>query len=341
MKKKVSWGVLSTAKIGTAQVLPAMQQGQISQVRGIASRSLESARKAADGLGIEKAYGSYEELLADPDIEAVYNPLPNHLHKEWTIRAMRAGKHVLCEKPLALSIADIRELIAVQKECSVVAGEAFMVHTHPQYAKARQIIESGELGEVRAFQAVFSYHNVDPNNIRNVPEFGGGGLWDIGCYPIHTSRMLLNAEPDSVQASISWDKKFGVDVAASAIMEFGEVQASFVVSTQMVNRQSILVAGTKASLEIEIPFNAPTALSARIFVSKGDIYRREIQTVTLPVCNQYTIQGDEFSKAILEGGTAPVPFEDSLKNTAVILAAFRSAEEKRPVDPRELLESKN
>lgn len=334
---KLSWGILSTANIATEQVIPAMQAGEYSKIKGIASRNLESARQAAMRLDIEKFYASYEDLLADPDIQAIYNPLPNHLHKEWSIKALRAGKHLLCEKPLALTIEDVKELIAVQKETGLVAGEAFMVASHPQYTKAKEIMDSGELGEIRAYQCVFTYHNTNPQDIRNKPEYGGGGLWDIGCYPVYTSRRLLGREPEWVIAKIDWDPDFGVDRSASVIMDYDGIQASFFVSTQAVNRQSILISGTKASLEIEIPFNAPSKLASRIFISKGDLYRREVQTMVIPSCNQYTLQGDAFSKAVLKGAEAPVPFEDSLKNTAVILSAFESDREGRPVKPADLL----
>src|ERR1700732_4675515 len=195
MSEKVRWGILGAAKIGTQKVIPAMQRGAHAEVAGIASRDLDKARKAAADLKIPKAYGSYEELLADPEIDAIYNPLPNHLHVPWSIRAAEAGKHVLCEKPIALSVEEARELIRARDAHRVKIGEAFMARTHPQWLRVKELTDSGAVGELRTISGFFSYFNRDPQNIRNRPEMGGGAVMDIGCYPITLSRMIVGREP--------------------------------------------------------------------------------------------------------------------------------------------------
>jgi predicted dehydrogenase len=321
MPKKVKWGVLSTAKIGTVKVIPAMQQSEWSEVTAIASRSLEKAKQAASSLGIPKAYGSYEELLSDPEIEAIYNPLPNHLHVPWSIRAAEAGKHVLCEKPISLTVAECRELIAARDQTGVKIEEAFMVRSHPQWIRARALAKSGEIGDLRAMLTAFSYNNRDPQNIRNIPEYGGGALMDIGCYPIQFSRFIFGPEPTRVLGLLERDPEMGTDRLTSAILEFPTGQSVFTCSTQMVPYQRTQILGTLGRIEIEIPVNAPPDRAQRIFVDVG-----EIRTEEFPICNQYTLQGDEFSRAIREGGEVPTPLEDALRNMAVIEALFRSAQ---------------
>jgi predicted dehydrogenase len=316
--KKVRWGVLGVANIAVRKVIPAMQRGELSQVFAIASRNREKAQEAAAALGIDRAYGSYDELLADPEVEAIYNPLPNHLHVPWSARAAEAGKHVLCEKPIALNAAEARTLIDVRDRTGVRIGEAFMVRTHPQWLRAREVARSGEIGELRAFMCEFSYFNRDPANVRNVLEWGGGGLYDIGCYPINTSRFIFGEEPRRAIGLIDRDPELKVDRLTSAILDYPSGQAIFTCSMQLVPYQRVHIFGTKGRIEIEIPFNAPPDRPCRIWV--GD---REEE---FPVCDQYTIQGDAFSRAIREGGEVPVPLEDSVKNMAVIDAIFRSAE---------------
>jgi predicted dehydrogenase len=327
MPNKVRWGVLSTAGIGVKKVVPAMQKGEWIDVAAIASRDLHKAQEVARTLGIAKAYGSYEELLADPQIEAVYNPLPNQLHVPWSIKAAEAGKHVLCEKPISMTVAEARSLLAVQQRTGVIIGEAFMVRTHPQWLRTRELIASGRIGSLRSIQGFFSYFNTDPKNIRNIAECGGGGLMDIGCYPINTSRFLFGEEPLRVSATLENDPNFRVDCLTSAILEFPSGQATFTCSTQLVPYQRMQVLGTKGRIEIEIPFNAPNDRPCRIFIDDGrDLMGGGITVETFPVCDQYTIQGDVFSKAVREGGEVPVPLTDAIKNMAVIEAVFRSAE---------------
>jgi predicted dehydrogenase len=326
MPNKLRWGVLSTANIGLKKVLPAMQQGQYSSVVAIASRDLGKAQQAAAALGIPTAYGSYEELLADPSIDAVYNPLPNQLHVPWTIKAAEAGKHVLCEKPLSLTVAEAETLLAVRARTGVKIGEAFMVNCHPQWLRLRELLDERRIGELRAIVGVFSYFNVDPSNIRNRVECGGGALMDIGCYLIHASRYAFRQEPTRVMASIDRDPEMRTDRLTSAILEFPGGQCIFTCSTQLVPYQRIHFLGASGRIEIEIPFNAPPDRPTRILIDgSGDLFGGGIVTETFPVCDQYTLQGDAFSKAILEGTEVPVPLEDAIKNMAVIEAIFNSA----------------
>jgi len=316
MTDKVRWGVLGVAAIAVEKVIPAMQAGQWSTVHAIASRDPEKARQAARRLGIPRSYGTYEELLADPDVEAVYNPLPNHLHVPWSILAAEKGKHVLCEKPVALSVAEARTLIEARDRTGVKIGEAFMVRTHPQWLRTREVVRSGRLGAIRAVMGFFSYFNLDPANIRNVPEYGGGGLLDIGCYPIQVSRFVLGEEPRRVLGLVERDPEMKIDRLASAILDYPSAQAVFTCSTQVTPYQRMHFLGTQGRLEVEIPFNAPPDRPCRIFVN-GDAEE-------FPVCDQYTIQGDLFSQAIRRGGEVPTPLEDSVRNLAVIEALFRS-----------------
>jgi predicted dehydrogenase len=327
---KVKWGVLGVASIATRKVIPGMQQGEWSEIAGIASRDLKKAEEAAGKLGIAKAYGSYEELLADPEIEAVYNPLPNHLHVPWSIKAAEAGKHVLCEKPLSLTVAEAKTLLEVRERCGVKIGEAFMVKTHPQWLRTRELIRKGVIGELRAIVGVFSYFNRDPQNVRNNAEWGGGGMLDIGCYSITTSRFIFGEEPLRVAGLIEWDPEFRTDRLASAMMEFPSGQAVFTCSTQLVPYQRMQFLGTTGRIEMEIPFNAPPDRGCRIFIDDGrDVFGGGMRIETIPVCDQYTVQGDAFSRAIREGSEVPVPLEDAIGNMAVIEAVFRAGESGR------------
>lgn len=307
---KIRWGVLGVAKIATTKVIPAMQRASNVEVAAIASRDLNKARDAAERLGIPQAYGSYEELLADPSIDAIYNPLPNHLHVPWSVRAAEAGKHVLCEKPIGLSVAQTRELIAARDKAGVKIGEAFMARTHPQWLRAAEIAHSGRIGELRVVSGHFSYFNRDPQNVRNIADIGGGGIMDIGCYPITLSRMIFAAEPLRVHAFLDRDPEFKTDRLASVILEYPAGHASFTCSTQLVPYQKMHIFGTTGRIEIEIPFNAPPDKPTRIFVND--------EVEEFPVCDQYTIQGELFSRAILENTEVPAPLEDALKNMAVI-----------------------
>jgi len=326
-QNKVRWGVLGVAQIGVRKVIPAMQKGEWCDVAAIASRDRQKAEDAARTLGIAKAYGSYEELLLDPGIEAVYNPLPNHLHVPWTVKAAEAGKHVLCEKPISLTAGEARTLLEVRARTGVKIGEAFMVRTHPQWLRTRELIQSGRIGPLRTILGFFSYFNRNPANIRNVLEFGGGGLMDIGCYPINTSRFVFGEEPSRVLGLLERDPEMKTDRLGSAILDFPSGQSIFTCSTQLVAYQRMQFLGTKGRIEIQIPFNAPNDRPCRIFIDDGsDLFGGGVSTEEFPTCDQYTIQGDAFSKAIREGGEVPVPLEDAIKNMAVIEAVFRSAE---------------
>lgn len=330
MANKVRWGVLSTAAIGVKKVIPGMQKGEWSEVTAIASRDRRRAEEVARTLGIAKAYGSYEELLADPQIEAIYNPLPNQLHVPWSIKAAEAGKHVLCEKPVSLTVAEARTLLAVRDRTGVKIGEAFMVRTHPQWLRARDLIVSDRIGGLRSVVGFFSYFNRDAANIRNIPECGGGALMDIGCYPITTSRFMFGEEPSQVQGLVERDPDMKVDRLTSAILDFPSGQAIFTCSTQLVPYQRMHFLGTRGRIEIEIPFNAPIDRPCRIFIDDGgDIFGSKIVTENFPICDQYTIQGDAFSRAVRDDTEVPVPLEDAVKNMAVIEAIFRSAESGR------------
>jgi predicted dehydrogenase len=303
-----------------------MQRSQYCRIDAIASRDLAKARQAAAELGIPKAYGSYEELLADPEIDAIYNPLPNDLHVPWTIKAAEAGKHVLCEKPLSLTVAEAETLLAVRARAGVQIGEAFMVNCHPQWMRVRELLDEGRIGTLRSIAGFFSYFNVDPANIRNKVEQGGGALMDIGCYLIHASRYAFRCEPTRVVSVIERDPAMHTDRLTSAILDFPGGQAIFTCSTQLVPYQRVHFLGTTGRIEIEIPFNAPPDRPCRLFIdADGDIFAKGIVTETFPVCDQYTLQGDAFSKAVLEGCEVPVPLEDAIANMAVIEAVFNSA----------------
>ena len=324
---KVRWGILGVAGIATRKVIPAMQQGQWSTVTAIASRDLEKARQAASALGIPKAYGSYDALLEDPEIDAVYNPLPNHLHVPWSARAAERGKHVLCEKPIALSAAEARELVQVRDRTGVLMQEAFMIRTHPQWQKARALVHEGRIGEVRAMLGIFSYFNDDPANIRSVPDWGGGALMDIGCYLINTSRFILGREPLRAAGAVERDPEMKIDRLTSMLLDYGSAHLTGTCSTQMVYYQRMQIFGTRGLIEIRIPFNAPADRPCEIVVDPGkDLFGEGQQRFEVPICNQYTVQGDLFSKAILEGRPAPEPLEDAVRNMECIEAVFRSAQ---------------
>ena len=321
------WGVLSTAKIGRTAVIPAIQRSEHGTVVAIASRDGETAEAVANDLGIPQAFSSYEALLAADDIDAVYIPLPNHLHAEWTMKAADAGKHVLCEKPLTLDADEAQRVVAHCAAAGVVLREAFMYRFHPQWLRTKQLVDDGRIGELRAVQAWFSYFNDDAANIRNIAEFGGGALMDIGCYPISVARWLFGAEPDDVQAIAHHDPTSGVDVQTSAMMRFGTAHATFTVSTRSEPYQRVHVVGSAGRIEVEIPFNAPNDRPTRIFVTSGGrpptapaTEIEEFDTV-----DQYTLQADAFAMEIREDRTAALPTADALANMAVIDAVRAAA----------------
>jgi predicted dehydrogenase len=327
----IRWGVLGVAKIATARVIPPVQRAAPHcAIDAIASRDIRKAEEAAARLGIPRAYGSYEALLADPDIDAVYNPLPNHLHVPWTIRAAEAGKHVLCEKPIALSAAEARTLLGVRDRTGVRIQEAFMIRTHPQWLRAKSLVEEGRLGEVRAMTGFFSYFNADPGNVRNVREYGGGGLLDIGCYLVNTSRFIFGAEPLRIAGTIECDPATGIDRLTSMLLDFDGRHAIGTCSTQALYYQRIQIVGTRGRLEIEIPFNAPSDRSTRIFLDpNGDPSGTGIEMIAIQPCDQFALQFEEFSTGILESRPQRVPLEDAVANMACIDAVFRSAESGR------------
>jgi predicted dehydrogenase len=322
--KKVVWGVLSTAKIGWEKVIPAMQGSQLCDIRAIASRSSAKAQEWASKLGIPRAYGSYEALLADPDIEAIYNPLPNDLHVPLTLQAARAGKHVLCEKPFAMNAIEAAQLREVADKVHIM--EAFMVRFHPQWIAVRERVRSGDLGDLQAVQAFFSYFNRNADNIRNKYEAGGGALYDIGCYPIVIGRFLFEAEPLRVIALVDRDPDFKTDRTVSALLDFGGGRRlDFTVSTQCVSHQRVQVVGTKKRIEVQIPFNAPLNGSADYFVDDGSALNgASMERHTSPVCNMYGLQGDVFSKVVRGEMSLSYGVEDAILNMKVIDALFAS-----------------
>jgi len=316
MLRRIRWGVLGVARIAVQSVIPAMQRAESCEVIAIASRQRAKAKEAAEQLGISTAYGSYEELLADPNVDAIFIPLPNDLHVPWSIKAARAGKHVLCEKPLGLSAEEVRALITVRHETGVKIGEAFMVRTHPQWLRVREAIQSGQIGELRAVSMLFTYFNQDPANIRNLKQRGGGGLLDIGCYAITLSRFVFGEEPLRAIGLSDVDPEFQTDRLTSAILDFPTGQSVFQCSTQLARYQRFELLGTTGRIHVEVPVNALPGAATRISIND--------QVEEIAPCNQYTIQGELFSKAILENGPVPVPLEDALKNMLVIDAIFRS-----------------
>ncbi len=318
---KIRWGVLGVAKIATEKVIPAMQQSDICEISGIASRSAEKSQAAAARLGIPKSYGSYEDLLADPDIDAVYNPLPNHLHVPWSIKALEAGKHVLCEKPIGLSADEGQTLVdAGAQHPQLKLMEAFMYRHHPQWVTAKRLVKEGQIGELRTIQSFFSYFLDDPDNYRNHAEMGGGGLMDIGCYSISLSRFIFDAEPDRVSGIVEYDPKFQTDRLASAMLDFGRGTSSFTCGTQITPYQRVNIFGTTGRVEIEIPFNAPPDRPCKLWHQTAE----GIEETSFDVCDQYRIQGDLFSEAIQNDTTVPTPISDAVANMRVIEAVVRA-----------------
>ncbi len=325
MSTKLRFGVLSTANIGVKKVIPAMQQGELTAVTAIASRDFDRARETATKLGIPKAYGSYEDLIDDPNIDAIYNPLPNQLHVKWTTKAAEAGKHVLCEKPLSMTVAEARTLLDVRARTGVKICEAFMIRSAPQWKRVRQLLDEGRIGELRAVAGVFSFFNTDPANIRNRVETGGGALYDIGCYCIQGARFAFGRQPARAVALVDRDAETGTDRLTSALLDFGAGHAIFTCSTQQIPCQKIQFLGSRGRIELEIPFNAPNDRPTRLFIdSTGDLTFSGIAMESFPTSDQYTLQGDAFARAVRDNTEVPVPLEDSIGNMAVIEAIFRS-----------------
>jgi predicted dehydrogenase len=321
MVDKLRIGVLSTARIGLENFIPGVQGfAEHCEVVGIASRHLDRAQRAAEALGIPSAYGSYEALLGDPNVDAVYNPLPNHLHAKWSMYAADAGKHVLCEKPIALGAAQAMEMVDHCARAGVVLQEAFMYRFHPQWLRAKDIVESRRIGELQAVQTFFSYHNDDPQNIRNIVKYGGGAVMDIGCYAINLSRWLYGGEPDDVHSVVRRDPAFGTDIVTSAVMRFGTGQSTFTVSTLAESHQRVHIVGSAGRIDIEIPFNAPNDRPTRIFVTQGGDppIAPHTEVEEFPVVDQYALQADAFATGIATGVGAALPAEDAVANMEVI-----------------------
>lgn len=320
---KVRWGILSTAKIAREKVIPAMQAGEFSEIVAIGSANKERAAIESARLKIPKMHESYDQLLGDPDIDAVYIPLPNHLHIEWSIKALQAGKHVLCEKPIGLSSQEAERLLkAARENPRLKVMEAFMYRFHPQWQRAKKMVTDGMVGELKTIQTFFSYYNVDPNNIRNQKDIGGGGMMDIGCYCISVARFIFGKEPEKVFGNVEFDPVMKTDRLASGILDFGGPTSTFTCSTQLAPYQRVNILGTDGRIEIEIPFNAPPDKSTRIWFHS----KKGTEEIVFDPIDQYTIQGDLFSKAILENTPVPTALEDAVNNMKVIEAIFKSSE---------------
>jgi predicted dehydrogenase len=326
--RKVRWGVLGVASIAVRRVIPAMQMGEWSEITAIASRDSRKSDETARLLGIPKSYGSYAELLDDPEIEAIYNPLPNHLHVPWSIRAAQAGKHVLCEKPLGVNAAEVRTLLEQRDRSGVKIGEAFMVRTHPRWVRTRELVRGGRIGTLRLIAASFGYLNRDAKNVRNILEFGGGALLDLGCYAVTLSRFLFGEEPFRVLGMVERDPEMKIDRLTSALLEFRSGQSIFTCSTQLAYHRQIAFFGTKGRIEIQRPLNPASDQPSSILIDDhpSESTGQGITAEMIDACDQFTIQGDLFSRAIRNDGEVPVPLEDSVQNMATIDAIFRSAE---------------
>jgi predicted dehydrogenase len=326
---KVRWGILSTARIAREKVIPGMQAGNYCDIAAIASRNMAQAQQVANQLKIPVVYGSYEELLNDPAIDAVYIPLPNHMHVEWAIRSLQAGKHVLCEKPIGLSSTEAAQLLqAAQKYPRLKVMEAFMYRFHPQWIHAKKLVNEGKIGQLKIIQSFFSYYNADPNNIRNIKEMGGGGMMDIGCYCVSLARFIFNREPVRVLANVQFDPVLRTDTLASGLLEFPTGTSTFTCSTQLMPYQRVNILGTEGRIEIEIPFNAPPLSTTRLWLHT----KTGSEEILFEPVNQYTLQGDLFSTAILNNAPVPTPLEDAVNNMKVIEAVFESAKETKWIE---------
>ena len=319
---KIRWGILSTSKIARRAAIPGLQKGEMNEVVAVASRDLARAEEAANSLGLARAYGSYQELIDDPEIDAIYNPLPNHLHVSWSERALEAGKHVLCEKPVGLDAAEAARLLeAARRHPRSKVMEAFMYRFHPQWRKTLECIRSGALGRLRTVHSVFSYFKTDASDIRNRKEIGGGGMLDIGCYCVSLSRLLWGDEPRGVLGVVEFDPDLGIDRLASAVLQFPEGTATFTCGTQLQPYQRVQVLGEQGRLEVIRPFNAPPDSELRLILDLGE----ETEEIVVPAADQYQIQGEEFARAIIEDRPVPYPLEDAVANMKVIDAVFESS----------------
>ncbi len=320
--EKISWGILSTSKFAMRATIPAMQKSKYSLVTAVASRDRARADAVAAQLGIPKVFGSYEALLSDPGIDAIYIPLPNHMHVDWTINSLKAGKHVLCEKPIGLSYADARRLeVAVKDFPTLKVMEAFMYRHHPQWRKVKELVDRNAIGEINLVHSIFSYYNVDTSNIRNIADIGGGAMLDIGCYCTSLSRYVFSREPTRVLGRIEYDPGTRIDRLSSGVLDFGRGIATFTCGTQMQPYQRVNIFGTLGRIEIEIPFNAPNDRPCRLWLQKG----QSVEEISFDICDQYTIEADFFAQAILTNGEVFTPLSDAMANMKVIDAVRESA----------------
>ena len=324
---ELRWGILSTAAIGRRKVVPAIQAARRCRVVAVGSRDAKSGRAYADQLGIPTAHDSYEAVLADPEVDAVYIPLPNHLHAEWAIAAARAGKHVLCEKPLALDARQAEQIVAACSQAGVVLAEAFMYRLHPTWVAIRELVAGGRIGTLMAVQSWFGYFNDDPANIRNIAAAGGGALYDVGCYCVNLSRLLFGAEPTRVSGALVRDPVGGTDVLTSAILEFDGGIASFTCSTRAENDQRVEIYGTKGRISVPIAFNIPIDQPTEILLIAGGKppVAPHIERLTFPTVDQYTIQAEVFAAAVLDGVEPPFGVADAVANMRVIDRIFEAA----------------
>ncbi len=324
----IRWGVLSTADIALKKVIPGLRRARGCELVAIASREGGRAQAAASSLGIPRAYGSYEALLADPDVDAVYIPLPNHLHAEWTVAAARAGKHVLCEKPLALTASEAQRMADVCRDAGVLLMEAFMYRHHPSWVAVRDLVAAGRIGTLAAVDSWFSYSNDDPANIRNIAAYGGGALYDIGCYSVNLSRMLFGDEPRAVAAAVTRDPASGVDVLTSGILRFATGTATFTCATRLEPDQRVDIYGTSGRISIDIPFNIPPDRPTRIRVTAGGDppVAPATEVIELPIADPYAAEAEAFAEAIRAGGPVPVAPEDAVANLRVIERLFASGD---------------
>jgi predicted dehydrogenase len=320
---KTRWGILSTANIGIQKVIPAIQKANNCEVIAIASRSIEKAKASATKLGIKKAYGSYDELLADPEIDIIYNPLPNHLHVPYTIKALEAGKHVLCEKPIGLNVSEVLKLIEVTKNYpQLKVMEAFMYRFHPQWIKVKELVENGAIGEIKTIHSHFSFFNTDPQNTRNILDIGGGALFDIGCYCISFPRFIFGKEHKRVISLIDHDPVMKIDRLTSAMLDFSNGQsATFTCSIQLLYGQWAEIIGTTGRIEVDIPVNAPNDRETKITLVTND----SSEEIHFTPVDQYTLEAEQFANAIINDLLVPTPLSDALGNIRVIDALFESS----------------
>lgn len=327
---KLRWGILGSASIAIRSVIPGIQQSQRNEVTAIASRNLDKASETAQQLGIPTAYSSYEELLADEQIDAVYIPLPNHLHCEWAIRAAQTGKHILCEKPLALNADQAQQMADAAQTAGVHLAEAFMYRHHPRYEQIANIIDSGEIGEIRGIHSTFTFNNSSADgNVRFRRDWGGGALYDIGCYSISAARMLLRAEPSAATVKGFFSPEHdNVDMMASGLLEFGDrIGVTFDSGMWAAFRNTLEVLGTKGIIEVPSAFVSHEDNRSNFFVTVGD-ERREVE---VPVINQYAAQADDFARTVLDGIAPRYGAEDAVQNMRVLEACLRSADEQQRI----------